>query len=213
MGGRGSWSATRRRQNVSTGGSHGQRVPKPMDVAQFQGMSLQQIEDRIRGLDHEELFAIDKDGRVIQAYKGNSDSVAFYASLLSEPGITVTHGHPKGAEGYGGTFSIKDIKNMASSDWAEHRASASGKGEMNYIARRTSKTTEKNSRDLFNQVTKDTPELNRRYNEAAAKVKGSLSASRRRQIYTGILDRYWAETLPKFNFEYVTRSRPYKYNR
>lgn len=77
-----------------------------MDVKQFQGMTLQEIEDRIRVLGHEELFVIGKDGSVLAAYRGNSNSVAFYSSDLMRRGATVTHGHPKGAEGYGATFSL-----------------------------------------------------------------------------------------------------------
>ena len=44
-----------------------------MDVKQFQGMTLQEIEDRIRALGHEELFVIDKDGAVLAAYKGEQE--------------------------------------------------------------------------------------------------------------------------------------------
>lgn len=213
MGGRGSWSASRKRKYSNTGGNKGQRIPKPMDVDQFQGMTLQEIENMIRGLDHEELLAIDANGAILEAYKGISDSVAFYASLLSVPGITVTHNHPVGAEGYGGTLSIKDALNMASSDWAEHRAVASGSGELNYIIRRTSKTTAKNSRDLYARITADAPSLKAEYVKIANQVSGDLPGSKRRQIYTGVLDRYWSETLPRYNFEYVTRNKPYKYNR
>ena len=148
MGGRGSWSATRKGTgNVKTqAGRGGQRVPKPMDVSDFKDMTLSQIEDRIRGLSHEELFVLDSDGKVIAAYKGNSDSVAFPHDDLLIEGATVTHGHPRGAEGYGGTFSPQDVLNMAASNWSQHRAAASGRDELNYIIRRTSKTTEDNSR-------------------------------------------------------------------
>ena len=206
-----SYTAIRRRAVQGTGGRKGKL--KPMDVSQFDGMTLQEIEDRERSLKHEEMFAIDKDGKVIAAYKGNKNSVAFPASLLSEKGITVTHGHPIGAEGYGGTLSIQDVLNMAASDWAEHRAAAQGKGEMNYIIRRNAKTTEQNSRDLYARIQKDTPALKQQMLDAANKAGGKLSPARRRQIYTGVLDRYYAEVLPQYNFEYIARNKPYRYNR
>ena len=42
-----------------------------MDVSKFEGKSLQEIESRIQSLSHEELFVLDKNDKVIQAYKGN----------------------------------------------------------------------------------------------------------------------------------------------
>lgn len=211
MGGRGSWSETRKRTTISTGGRRGRL--NPMDIDQFQGMTLQQIEDRIRGLKHEELFAVGADGSIVAAFKGNRNSVAFPHDLLLQPGITVTHGHPIGSEGYGGTFSFADVKNMAASNWAEHRAAASGTGEMNYIIRRNAKTTEQNSRDLYARIVRDEPAIRRQIKEAANRAGSNLSAARKRQIYTGILDRYYSEVLPQYNFEYVTRNKPYRYNR
>lgn len=132
MGGRGSYSATRRGTGTvrTSSGRTGQRTPHPMDVGKFQGMTLQQVEDRIRGLSHEELFVIGKDGKILAAYNGNSDSVAF---------------------------------------------------SMNELLR-----------------------------DGASK---KLSAASRRQVYTGVLDRYWAKTLPSYGFDYVTRNKAYNYNR
>ena len=218
MGGRGSWSQTRSKPgNVKTKpGRKGQRKAIPMDITQFQGMSLQQIEGRLRGLDHEELFILDKDGNVTAAYKGDADSVAFPAVHLLDEGATVTHGHPVGAEGYGGTFSFADVLNMAASDWREHRAVASGPNEMNYIIRRTAATTEQNSRDLYNRIIQDIPMLEQQIRMSEPRPGTSsreLTPARRRQIYTGILDRYYSEVLPQYNFEYISRNEPYNYNR
>ena len=215
MGGRGSWSATRKgtgTTRTSSGGS-GQRTPHPMDVKQFQGMTLQEIEDGIRALGHEELFVIDKDGAVLAAYKGNKNSVAFYSSDLQRQGVTVTHGHPKGAEGYGATSSLQDVQNMAASNWAEHRAAASGKNELNYIIRRNSSNTEAKSKALYEKIRKDTPSIQAEIHSEANKAGKNLSAASRRQIYTGVLDRYYSKTLPKYGFDYITRNKGYNYNR
>lgn len=199
------------KQAVSTGGSS-IKLPKQMDVSQFAGMSLQEIEDRIRNLDHEELFVIDKDGNITAAYTGGNGSVSFYSSDLDIVGATVTHGHPKGGEGYGATFSLKDVQNMASSKWNEHRATASGQGEMNYIIRATSKTTGKNRKDLYDRIESDKSMLNAEMDKAS-KSAGNVSATAKRQIYTGILDKYYSKILPQYNFEYIKRKDPYNYNR
>lgn len=184
-----------------------------MDVKQFQGMTLQEIEDRIRVLGHEELFVIGKDGSVLAAYRGNSNSVAFYSSDLMRRGATVTHGHPKGAEGYGATFSLQDVQNMAASSWAEHRAAASGKNELNYIIRRNPSNTEAKSKALYEKIGKDSASIQAEIKSEARKAGGNLSAASRRQIYTGVLDRYYSETLPKYGFDYITRNKGYNYNR
>lgn len=216
MGGRGSYSATRRGTgDVRTmSGGKGQRRARPMDVSKFQGMTLQQIEDRIRNLSHEELFVIDKDGTVLSAYKGNSNSVAFLHSELLRDGVTVTHGHPKGAEGYGATFSTQDVLNMAASNWAEHRAAASGRNELNYIIRRNSENTSQKSKELYDRIKNDEPVLKAEMKIEANKAgRTNLSVSRKRQIYTGVLDRYYSEVLPKYGFDYITRKEGYNYNR
>lgn len=218
MGGRGSYSATRRGTGTvrTSSGRTGQRTPHPMDVGKFQGMTLQQVEDRIRGLSHEELFVIGKDGKILAAYNGNSDSVAFSMNELLRDGATVTHGHPKGAAGYGATFSPQDVLNMAASDWAEHRAVASGRDELNYIIRRNSSNTPAKSKALYNRVKADAPSLDAEMRKAANKAGAGgkkLSAASRRQVYTGVLDRYWAKTLPSYGFDYVTRNKAYNYNR
>lgn len=215
MGGRGSWSATRKGDgatNTSSGRS-GQRIPRPIDVSQFQGMTLQEIENRIRSLDHEELLVIGKDGTVLAAYKGNKNSVAFYKSEFQRQGATVTHGHPKGAEGYGATFSLQDVQNMAASDWAEHRAAASGKNELNYVIRRNSSNTVAKSRALYERIRKDAAGIQAEISLAASRAGKGLSAASKRQIYTGVLDRYYSKTLPKYGFDYITRSKEYNYNR
>lgn len=71
--------------------------PHPLDISKFGNMSLEDAERRIRNLKHEELFVFDKDGKLVEAYKGNSHSVSFPMSVLDYKGATVTHGHPKGA--------------------------------------------------------------------------------------------------------------------
>lgn len=51
--------------------------PHPLDISKFSNMSLEDAERRIRNLKHEELFVFDKDGKLIEAYKGSATSVSF----------------------------------------------------------------------------------------------------------------------------------------
>ena len=189
-----------------------------IDLFQIGNMTLEQAEDRLRNLAHEELFVYDKDDNLIAAYKGGATSVSFPAELLNQEGITVTHGHPKGVENFGGTFSWADIDNMLSSKWAEHRATASGQGEMNYIMRRTASA---NAQGLRNQINKDYPKINSRWQKVymdtykAELDKGTSREQARhiaRQKGVGVLNAYYKRTFPKYGFEYITRKKSYSYN-
>lgn len=191
-----------------------------MDVSKFAGMSLQQIEERIRNLNHEELFVLDKDGKVVAAFKGNKDSVASPLDILTKyPNATVTHGHPKSAADFGGTFSLNDVYNMTNSNWKEHRATASGKGEMNYIMRRTSKS---DSAGLRSKIQNDEQKIlntfvktySKGYNEADRKgLTGTARNRYARQKGVGTLNAYYKKTFEQYGFEYITRKTEYKYNR
>lgn len=199
------------------GTTHG--TAHPIDISKFKGWTLEQIEDRLRNLTHEELFVFDGNNQVIEAYKGDRCSVAFPSALLNQEGITVTHGHPKGTDDFGGTFSWADINNMLNSKWAEHRATSSGQGEMNYIMRRTANADSQALRDRINrdfqridakwqQVYKDA------YSNAIKSGKTKMQARHiARQKGVGVLNAYYKRTFPKFGFEYITRKESYKYNR
>lgn len=190
----------------------------PIDVRKYQGHSLEETEARIRKLAHEQLYAFDQDGKILAAYRGNATSVCFPASLLQVKGITVTHGHPKGYAEFGGTFSFADIDNMLKSEWQEHRAAASGQGEMNYIMRRTAKADPPALRERINR---DYPELIGRAKEAyreaydrELKLHGEKQARHvARQKQVGVLNAYYKEIFPQYGFEYITRKKEYRYNR
>lgn len=83
----------------------------PIDVSKYQGKTLSEVENKIRTLTRERLFAFDKDGNVIEAYQRNGTSVYFPERLLDVKGATVTHNHPKGYSDFGGTFSFADVYN------------------------------------------------------------------------------------------------------
>lgn len=143
----------------------------------------------------------------------------FPHSVLDIDGATVTHGHPKGLEEFGGTFSFADINNMLNSKWKEHRATASGQGEMNYIMRRTSKS---DSQGLRNAINKEIPNLKRQIADAYKKsytqsIKNGKSGKEARHIArqksVGVLNAFYKKTFPQYGFEYITRKEKYKYNR
>ena len=137
-------------------------APRPIDISNYAGWTLEQTEDRLRGLNHEELFVFDENDQLIEAYKGYATSVSFPRELFDKEGITVTHGHPKSQADFGGTFSWADIDNMLNSKWAEHRATAGGQGEMNYIMRRTAKA---DPQGLRNQINKDYPTIDKKWQD------------------------------------------------
>ena len=219
MGGRGaSFGGGGSFQKQLLGGGGGGTV-KPMNISSMGNMTLQSAEERARSKNHEELFVFDKNGKLVAAYKGNATSVAFPSSELSRQGATVTHGHPKGDSNFGGTLSFADVGNMLRSNWGEHRATASGQGEMNYIMRRTSKS---DSQGLMKQMLKDAPKLESkfrseyrsRYNSLRAAGKSEPQAKHEaRQKAVGMINRYYKNTMPKYGFEYVTRKNPYPYQR
>lgn len=126
---------------------------------------------------------------------------------------------PKGAADFGGTFSFADIKNMLESKWAEHRATASGQGEMNYIMRKGQGAKPK---AFYNQINRDYKQIERylsdrytkAYDDALKDGKSKQSAIHMaRQMAVGYLNDYWRRTAPKFGYEFITRKKDYTYNR
>lgn len=190
----------------------------PIDIEQYKDRSLEQIEGRIRTLEHEELFVLDRNDELIAAFKGGKNSVSFPAYLLNVQDATVTHGHPKGLEEFGGTFSFADIDNMLKSNWKEHRATASGQGEMNYIMRRTEKADAKGLRDRINKdykllkkAFKDTYKTE--YKKALKSGTEKYAKHVARQMAVGILNAYYKKIFEQYGYEYIVRKKDYKYNR
>ena len=114
-------------------------VSIPIDISKIKDKSLQGIENRIRKLQHEEAFIFDGDGNLVDGVSGGKGSVGIPDKWERIDGATVTHGHPTGIFGYGGTLSFEDVGTFAGTNWAEIRAAANGQGEYNYILRRTNK--------------------------------------------------------------------------
>lgn len=190
----------------------------PINIEEYKGQSLEKIEGRIRVLEHEELFAFNSNGELIAAFRGSKDRVGFPANLLDVQNATVTHGHPKGTAEFGGTFSFADINNMLKSNWKEHRATASGQGEMNYIMRRTEKADPNGLRERINrdyQQLKKSIEDTYRNEYRKALEAGTRNHAKHvaRQMAVGILNSYYKNTFEQYGYEYIARKKDYKYNR
>lgn len=218
MGGRGASSGVKKIRDWMNGENKGGKV-RPIDISKFDGYTLEQVENRLRNLKHEELFVFDENGKIIAAYKGNATSVSFPESIINVKGATVTHGHPKGAKEFGGTFSFADMKNMLESQWKEHRATAAGQGEMNYILR---KGKNANAKGFYDRLNKDYPALqaniSKRYSEAYTREKAKGTSTKQaehiaRQEAVGTLNAYYKTTASDYGYEYVNRKKKYKYNR
>ena len=217
MGGRGASYYSTRLTNRIFGNTGGQAIP--IVVSKIKDKSLQGIENRIRKLNHEEAFIFDSNVQLKEGVSGGSSSVAIPNTWYNMDGAIVTHGHPSARYDFGGTLSMEDAKIMTETKWAEMRAAANGRGEYNYIMRRTS-TSDNNG--LRMQIIRDTPKLEKdikaefvnTFKKATAEGK-SISAANHEaaQVATGIVQRYWRNTLPKYGFIFVTPKNDYKYGR
>ena len=221
MGGRGaSYYAQRTARAMlgsSNGSSGGQSIP--IDISKLKDKSLQGVENRIRKLNHEEAYIFDQDDNLVAGVSGGSSSVNVPFTWDTMDGATVTHGHPVGDYNFGGTLSLADASRMANTNWSEMRASANGKGEFNYIMRRTPNS---DNRGLLNQIGRDQSRLENdivnayknAYNNAISQGKSaSVARHESAQIATGVVQAYWRVTLPQYGFEFVTPKKGYEYGR
>lgn len=174
MGGRGSFSGLNATIDEVLGVNSGSGKVKEIDSDQFG--SLRDTEDVIRKKSREVLVVFDEQGKAIKAYQGNNTSVAFpVAEAKKWKGLTVTHNHPKGMEGFGGTFSWADMSNATVFEFGVHRAVASGQGEKNYIL-----VAGKNARpmELNKRIAHDIPWLRKKMRGEVEKVKEDYKAGK-----------------------------------
>lgn len=185
-------------------------TPKPLDISKYAGMSMKEIEASIRDKSREQLFVFDKNGKLLEAYQGGKESVSFPTDVVNIEGAIVTHNHPKGAAGFGGTFSFADMNNATNSKWSQHRAVAAGQGEANYMLRATGKTNPQGFRNAINRKFKSLESQMRStydttYNDmrkSGATVSTATHAARQKSV--GILNRFYKNTASKYGYEYVT---------
>lgn len=217
FGGRGASYFAGRQAQAMVGGGSGKAIP--LDVDKLKDKTLQGIENRIRKLKHEEAYIFDADDKLVAGVSGGNSSVGIPNSWNNMDGATVTHGHPVGDYNFGGTLSMADADMMAKTKWSEMRASANGKGEYNYIMKRTPKS---DNSGLRAQIAKDRPQMEtdivnaykKAYNDAISQGKSTKTAKHESaQIATGLMQNYWRKTLPQYGFDFVTPKKEYEYGR
>lgn len=216
MGGRGSFSGLGKTIDdvLGTSEGNGGKVSE-IDTGQFG--TLEDTENRIRARKREVLVVFDTEGRAVKAYQGDSKSVAFPVEEAKKwKGFTVTHNHPKGIEGFGGTFSFADMRNATVFEFGSHRAVAAGQGEKNYILKAGN-----NARPMeFNRrIASDIPWLKEKMKEAVREVKKEYNRGQNngkyknyghalhiaRQKTVGVLNSYYRETAEQYGYTYRTQ--------
>ncbi len=211
MGGRGSFSGLGKTIDEVLGMNEGKGKVEEIDSGKFG--NLTETENIIRRKRREVLVVFDKDGRAIKAYQGDSTSVSFPVSEAQKwQGLTVTHNHPKGWEGFGGTFSYADMRNATVYEFGSHRAVGCGQGEKNYIL-----TAGKDAKPMaFNRrIAADIPWLQTKMKEEVARVKTEYKNGKyknyghaihvARQKSVGVLNSYYRETAEQYGYIYRTQ--------
>lgn len=190
--------------------------PNPIDISKIKNQKLSAVENSIRGKQHEEAYVYDENGNLVAGFRGGKGSVSIDSSKIPDNGV-VTHNHPTGQADFGATFSFADVEHLANKNYKEMRAVSSGQGEYNYIMR---KGANANSKGFVNQIAKDKPKIERdfkssyktEYDKAIKAGKTTKQASHQaRQVGTGVIAKYWADTAPQFGFEYIRRKKSYDY--
>lgn len=211
MGGRGSFSGLAQTIDDVLGVKESYGKVDEIDSSSFR--DLEQTENLIRNRKREVLVVFDREGKAIKAYQGDSKSVAFPTAEAEKwKGFTVTHNHPKGYEGFGGTFSFADMRNATVYEFGSHRAVAAGQGEKNYIlvAKQNAKPMDFNRR-----IAADIPWLRNRMQEVVIQEKRNYTAGKyknyghaihvARQKVVGVLNSYYRETAENYGYIYRTQ--------
>ncbi len=213
MGGRGSFSGLEKTIDDVLGIHEEKGTVKEIDLGQFG--SLTETENTIRSRKKEVLVVFDKSGRAIKAYQGGTHSVAFpVAEAEKWKGLTVTHNHPKGWEGFGGTFSWADMSNATVFEFGSHRAVGCGQGEKNYVLQ-----AGKDAKPMaFNRrIASDIPWLEEKMKEEVRNVKEQYKSGSKeyknyghaihvaRQKSVGVLNSYYRETAEQYGYIYRTQ--------
>lgn len=191
--------------------SHG--AVKEISTDRFK--TLEQTENMLRNRSREVLVVFDDTGQAVKAYQGNRTSVAFPVEEAKKwKGYTVTHNHPKGIEGFGGTFSFEDMSNATVFEFKSHRAVAAGQGEHNYILRAG---PDARPMDLNRRIASDIGRLRSAMREEAFQVREEYRLDKSkynnyghmlhiaRQKSVGLLNSYYREVAERYGYTYRTQ--------
>lgn len=162
--------------------------------------TIKGAEDRIRGLDHEQLVVIGKDGYVYAAVDGGEHSVGITPNAAKYiKGNIVTHNHPNG-----GTFSQADIISAGRTGAGEIRA-ASKRFNKTYSLKATSKA---NGNGLAKAMQRAEKKLNNAWQAKLDSMVGKKYTSKEsyeRQAYNhwnNIMGDWLKTNAPKYGYTY-----------
>ena len=213
MGGRGSFSGLLQSIDDVLGVGKKRGIVKEIPTDKFD--TLEQSENLIRRMAREVLIVFDQNGKAVKAYQGDRTSVSFPVEEAKKwKGYTVTHNHPKGTEGFGGTFSFEDMRNATVFEFGSHRAVAAGQGEYNYILRAG---PDARPMELNRRIASDIPTLRERMREVSFEVRQSYRENKAkfnnyghmlhiaRQKSVGMLNSYYREVAEQYGYIYRTQ--------
>lgn len=213
MGGRGSFSGLLKTIDDVLDMGSGDGTVEEISTEAFR--TLEQAEGLIRKKGREIMVVFDRDGKAVKAYQGDAKSVCFpTAEAKKWKGYTVTHNHPKGTEGFGGTFSFADMRNATVYEFGSHRAVAAGQGEHNYVLRAG---PDARPMDLNRRIAADIPSLRRRMRDEAYRIRREYDNNKTayknyghmlhvaRQKSVGLLNSYYREVAGQYGYVYRTQ--------
>lgn len=206
MGGRGASAEAERGLKAFLNEGVGEGRVYPIDIEKMRDMSMAQIEDKIKGLNHEEAYIFDENGNLVAGFKGDKGSVGIDPKVFESKGYSLTHNHPKGTAEFGGTLSFADVRNQLRGKLSQTRAVASGQGERHYILQATNKAK---PQAFIKRIGKDYYKLQNQMKEAYKEEYKRTNGNKHnaRQKMTGVLNAYWKKTAEKYGYNYVNRKK------
>lgn len=211
MGGRGSTSGAGKGK-ISGTNAFGQPRVFYDKTSNFQGMSMHEFENAVRGRKQEYIGGFDENGKLVVA--GTSNNKGAVVVPTGHPEFknikTLTHNHPSDTNRpVGGTLSEADVKILGKyHNLNSMRAVASGKSEHSYIMQKSSNKTA-NHNGLLTDATfaENSGRLARMGNEAVAKFQKSvgrpLTTAEINSAYIGGMKNAWKDIARRNGFDYI----------
>ena len=213
FGGRGSGSYTAGGATVGMGGMGTGEGGADMPVAGWtpdaghrevdKAKTIKGVEDRIRGLDHEQMAIIDRDGYVVAAVDGGEHSVGITANAAKYiKGNDVYHNHPNGS-----TLSTTDVIT----------GGQTGVGSISAVSRNAGKTytlkagSKADGAGIAKAMQRDEGKLIGQWQAKVDSMKGkkySSKASWEKQVnkhWENIMGDWMATNAPKYGYTYTVK--------
>ncbi len=210
MGGRGASSGAKGK--ISGTNASGQPRVFYDKTSQFQGMSIHEFENAVRGRKQEYIGGFDKNGKLVVA--GTSNNKGAVAVPTGHPDFknitTLTHNHPSDANRpVGGTFSEADVKVLGKyKNLNSVRAVANGKSEHSYIMQKSSNRFANHAGLFADAVSAEkSKRLSRMGYDAVAKFQKNvgrpLTTTEINSAYIGGMKNAWKDIARRNGFDYV----------